>query len=162
MMLRVPSTVNVYPAGYGGGLGQDETIDTSIPPIDSVPFSPGEISTFDPSAVYLPGGGALPPSSVPTPAPGGGGLTSQQLAAIISGAGQTAIALIKASGTPGLVPGTNVVYNPATGQFLPASGAILPGGASLNIPGVSGAVSTPLVIGGLALGVVVLMMVMRH
>jgi len=191
MMLRVPSTVNVYPAGFGGGLGQDTSI-----PIDTSTFNPspgdylpggGAVDTspvitpldtsgyqtvstpqgdyqivngqiFDPSGNQvssIPGGGV--PVSKPTPA--GGGMTSQQLAQILQGAATGAVGIYRATQLPGLVPGApGLVYNPATGQFIPSTG-----GVSLGIPGVTTSVSNPaLILGGLVIGAIVLMMVMKR
>jgi hypothetical protein len=55
------------------------------------------------------------PSSSPS-----GGLTPAQIAALLSGSST----LLKSTQSPYLIPGTNVVYNPATGQIVGSSGSI--------------------------------------
>jgi hypothetical protein len=159
MMIRVPSTVNYYPAGFGGslaGLGDDIVYDpsgsgafidtttdvsfdpsgnpiSSLPPLEPVvvpPIVPITAPTAPTDTTGLGPGQAITPG---TPTPAGGGLTAAQIAAIATAAGQAAINVAKATSTPGLIPGTNLVYNPATGQFLPGSGVGTPLGTQLAV-----------------------------
>jgi hypothetical protein len=48
------------------------------------------------------------------------GLTPTQIAQIITSASSAGIAVFKATSSPSLIPGTNLVYNPATGQIANA------------------------------------------
>jgi hypothetical protein len=59
-------------------------------------------------------------SAAPTAAPGSA-LTPTQLNAIIGGAAQTGVSVLKATQSPTVIPGTNAIYNPATGQILGAT-----------------------------------------
>jgi hypothetical protein len=68
-------------------------------------------------------GGALsnPPLNTPV-TPAQAGLTTAQTAQLIAAAGNSAVSLIRtAAGGPYTVAGTNLVYNPATGQITTAA-----------------------------------------
>lgn len=73
-------------------------------------------------------------------------VTAAQVAKLIAQAAAGASAVYKSIQGPYVVPGTNVVYNPATGQYASASGVALQGG-TLNL----GGLLPLLLIGGLVL-----------
>lgn len=195
MMIRVPSTMNYYPAGFGGslhGLGQDDLVydpsgsgayydsttgvsyDPSGNPISTAtlpalepivvpPTTPIVSPALPTDTTGLGPGQAITPG---TPTPAGGGLTAAQIAAIATAAGQAAINVAKATSVPGLIPGTNLVYNPATGGFVPASGAgvALPGTQlSLTPAGLTGSLtsSSALLIAVVAIGGILLFTMKR-
>jgi hypothetical protein len=51
-----------------------------------------------------------------------GSITPAQIAAIISSSGSAAASIIKSTASPYVIPGTSVVYNPATGQMSSSTG----------------------------------------
>lgn len=65
-----------------------------------------------------------PATTPPAGTPASGAMTGAQLAALISGTGAAASQVIRASGSPYVIPGTNVLYNPATGQIVGSSSAV--------------------------------------
>lgn len=82
------------------------------------------------------------------------GLTSTQIAQLFSSAASAGLAIFKATSTPSIIPGTNLVYNPATGQIASALGT--------TASQVTSAITNlaPLLLLGVA-GIVVLMMLSR-
>lgn len=146
MMIRVPSQVSVYHPGYGGSLrGLGDTVDIGAGDTLQIP----DIS--------------LTPDTTPVDTPidtsgGGGGLTADQITKIIGTAAQGAVGLIRSTTAPSLIPGTNSVYDPATGRIL------APGQSNLTTPFVSGTLSnTGLIIGGaVAIGILVLIFAMKR
>jgi hypothetical protein len=80
------------------------------------------------------------------------GMTTAQIAASLSTLANSAINAYRQTIAPSVVPGSNLVYNPATGQFLPAAGV------SLSTAGIAGISSSALMVGGLALLALVLVM----
>ena len=48
------------------------------------------------------------------------GLTAAQISQIFTSAAQSGVAIFKATSSPSLIPGTSLVYNPATGQIANA------------------------------------------
>jgi hypothetical protein len=144
--------------GSGGG-----TI--NLPPINVGPIT---YPTIDPTTLQLPGyscdssgncvstsGGALPPGSVLT---GSGGTpvttTLAQLLQASATAASTAAAINKSIQTPSLIPGTSLVYNPATGQISNALGLTGTQIAASGLAGLGG-------IGMIAVLGVVLLLVMK-
>jgi len=86
------------------------------------------------------------------------GLTANQISAMVAAAANAGVQILRATNmsTPTLIPGTNLVYNPATGQIVP-SGTTLStalGSATLS--------SSGLLIGGLLIGGVLLIMMMKR
>lgn len=136
--------------GYYGmhGLGQDTTItvptfpDVTQPPIDLPPIEfPPTIDTTQLSeldtilaanplppniAITLPGGSTIDPSTGQPVS--GAGMDVQTLAQVLNAATASAANALKlyqtAAGTnaPYVIPGTRLVYNPATGQIGSALG----------------------------------------
>lgn len=51
-----------------------------------------------------------------------GAMTPAQLASIISSSGAAASSILKSTQSPYVIPGTSVVYNPATGQMSSSTG----------------------------------------
>jgi hypothetical protein len=98
---------------------------------------------------------ATPSTNVPTGAAttGGQSLNAQQIAQLISAAATSATSIYKGTQSPFLVPGTNVIYNPATGALSNGSGinlsSILGTASVTGTTGISG--TTVLLIGGLGL-----------
>jgi hypothetical protein len=84
-------------------------------------------------------------------------LTAAQAAALIAQLGSTANSVYKSTQTPYTIPGTNLVYNPATGQLLNAGtgGAIGGTGTGTNL--LAGISTQTLLIGG---GLLVLVLFM--
>lgn len=80
------------------------------------------------------------------------GFNPSQISSILSSAAQAAIASYKAVQQPGLIPGTNLVYNPSSGQILNASGSLTASTSGLTA---SGSGITILLL--LGLGVVLIM-----
>lgn len=78
-------------------------------------------------------------------------MTWAQVLNSLSGPALTAARVFQQTGSPGLIPGTQLVYNPQTGQILPASGVLTSAGQ------ISSTLSSPLILGGIA---VVLILVM--
>lgn len=146
MMIRVPSQISVYGPGYGGslyglyGLGQELDagglpIDTTIPdlPIDTTPIVPTDTTGLPPGELISPTGGGG----------GGGGLTVDQISKILGTAAQGAVGIVRSTSSPYVIPGTNSVYDPATGRIL------APGQSNIATPLVSGTISnTGLLVGG--------------
>ena len=79
------------------------------------------------------------------------GLNATQIAQIFSSAAQAGVAVFKATSSPALIPGTNLVYNPATGQIANALTGLT--GAQASLGGLS--FGTILLFGG---GLLLIMM----
>lgn len=167
MIVNVPSRLS----GFGGlgdcvvGAVDPDTGDTiggcgiSIDPstniFTEVPFPTG-------SGIYPPPGYTCVADAggqcVDTPIPinpgttSSGGLTQQQLSTILNAA-TNALNIENQATQPHLIPGTNVLYNPATGQIVSGVGS----GVSLSGSGLTLGNSSLLVMG--AIGLVALMLV---
>jgi len=114
---------------------------------DGEDLMPGEGPPPDTSTVVLPffGNPTLPqitsqspltPATLQAQNPG---LTADQIAKIISASTSGALNIFKQTQSPGLVPGTNLVFDPGSNRFLPASGygssvSSIFGSASSTIP----------------------------
>ncbi len=101
-----------------------------IPPISQAPLV--DWAAWTPSSV-----GSINPASIAAQNPG---LSSTDISKIIAAATSGALNIYKQTQSPGLVPGTNLVYDPGTNRFLPASGygagvSSIFGSASTNMPG---------------------------
>jgi hypothetical protein len=175
MMVRVPSSLS--------GLGQDSTdygidptyVDSELGSTDSVTpvvLSPGSVGPLLPGETIAPGasitttvpaslqdltsGSTAPTSSQLQQVVQQGtssGLSANQIAAIVQAASAVGTKVLQVTNQPSLIPGTNLVYNPATGQILP-SGTTLSsvfGSATLSSGG------TLLLVGGGILLLVLLM-----
>jgi len=141
MLIRVPSTINVYPSEYGGlsGLGQDPTdtgssvqlvfaSDTTTPNTASdvlanMPTLTAPAYVPTPSAADLTANPDILSSALPTGASSSSGssspssTTAQDIAALGPALAAAAKGISAASG-PYQIPGSNYIYNPATGQIL--------------------------------------------
>lgn len=81
------------------------------------------------------------------------GVSADQWAKIISAATSGALNIYRQTQSPGLVPGTGLVYDPGSGRFLPSSGY----GALLGGSNIGGSISSWILpIGGLLLAAVLL------
>lgn len=89
------------------------------------------------------------PSNPTTASLTSAGFTPAQAASLLTTAAQTAIAAYKSTQSPGLIPGTSLVYNPATGQVLNAAGAVVNSGTTTT--GSISPIMILLLIGGAAL-----------
>lgn len=124
-MLAALGVRNVFNLGGLGGLGDDDISDL----VDSLPVTT-PVQDFETQQVYdtfTPAElqsilGSASGAGTGSGSGGGGGLTPTQINALINGATQTATGIYRATQSPSVVPGSNLVYNPATGQFLSASG----------------------------------------
>ncbi len=136
--------------------------DLSVTPASS--YSP------DPSLVAqlnsLPSGSFVPPSMLPsasqlaTIATQGTatGLNAQQIASIFSSAANAGINVFRATSSPSLIPGTSLVYNPATGQMENAMYGGLTGGQIGAIGTLDMTPYIPMILIGGGLLLVVMMM----
>jgi hypothetical protein len=116
-------------------------LDAALSPPSNLSTATGPISAsgtavtpvaVDPSLVAainaLPTGSTIPPGSLPSTAQlatiatqgTSTGLTAAQISQIFTSAAQSGVAIFKATSSPSLIPGTNLVYNPATGQIANA------------------------------------------
>jgi hypothetical protein len=107
----------------------------------------------------------LPPTAVSSPTPNqlgraisqgtGSGLTAAQIATLVGNAANAGVKIMNATSAPYAIPGTNLVYNPATGQIVPT-------GTSLSTPfGTATLGSSGLLIGGLAVVAVLIVIMSR-
>jgi hypothetical protein len=105
----------------------------------------------------LPVQAPLPPTSIPlnTPVtPAQAGLTPAQIAQLITATGNASVSLIRtATGGPYTVAGTNLIYNPATGQLTSAAN---PYGFNLSSLNMSSITSNLPLIGGIVLAALLL------
>ena len=83
------------------------------------------------------------------------GLTAAQIAAIVNSAAAAGISVFKATSSPYAIPGTSLVYNPATGQIANSLGLT---GSQIAATTLAGGSSVVLIGGGIALLFLVLMM----
>jgi hypothetical protein len=136
MMIRVPSQVSVYHPGYGGslrGLGAEGDFGgETVTPVD------------------------VPPAPIDTG--GGVGFDWSTFGTVLKDVASGAVGIIRATTPPSLIPGTNTVYDPATGRILG------PGQSNITTPYVSGSISnTGLLVGGaVAIGLIVLIFAMKR
>ena len=113
------------------------------------------IATGQPSTISS----AVTPSVLSTLATQGTstGLTTAQITSIFSAAANAGVAVFKATSSPSIIPGTNLVYNPATGQVSSASGLTSSGLASVDIASQLTSMLPILLLGG---GAILLVMMM--
>lgn len=106
---------NVYGPGVAG-LGDGST-DTSYVSVVDNPILGADL----PGMLPIPAGSDIAPvtTAVNGSVPGSSWSAAQILQAI-GAAGQTAVGVFKATSSPSLIPGTQAVYNPATGQIIGA------------------------------------------
>lgn len=110
------SGCGVSPGGGGSGIPDWITIDNS-------PTGPGDFSTPYDYAMYM--GLDVPAetrstfgtSSFPKSPPQGSGISVSDWAKLVQVSSQALISGVKQTQSPYLIPGTNLVYNPATGQL---------------------------------------------
>lgn len=130
------------------GLGDGEVDGTSS--FDTFDNSNGDpLSVWDDPLTGTPIDTTVPISTPAPPVAGAStsGLTAAQIATLSAAGIQAAIQVIKSTGTPSLIPGTALVYNPATNQILPATGSsLLTGGLTATTT----SMLPILLIGGLA------------
>lgn len=157
----------------GRGMGQDDSgfDDTSVPTnimqltpgadlssIGSTFFGDlsGGISSFDSSIT----GGSTPATGSPATASNASGSVSSFLTGLTADAASAA-KIFNSLQTPALIPGTNAIYNAATGQYYnPTTGQVVNpnGSGTLGLPtDLSSALPQILLFGGLALGAMVLL-----
>jgi hypothetical protein len=144
------SAIDHYAARVRRGLGQDDTTYTQFD-TGSTDVSIPTYGTTSP-VVDLNTGAPVSPSSP--------GFDWSKLIGTLSTAGVAATRAYQSLQTPGLVPGTQAIYNPQTGQFYnPTTGQVVSpsGGSFPSVPGVS---SPILLIGGLLVGGLILFSVM--
>lgn len=124
MMFEVPLTYS-HLAGFRG-MG-DMCYDPDAGEVECGSSTPSTTTTSgdDYSNLQIPVTQSLPPVNLNTSTPAAGStMTPAQLAALISGSGQAASSLIRSTSSPYVIPGTNVIYNPATGQIAGSSTAV--------------------------------------
>lgn len=111
----------------GGLASLDSVDDIIVPPPDDTPVDVSGIIALaaQPIEVNLPPGGVEPIGAAPAiNTATGQTMTSAQIAQAISSAASSAVSLYRsASGGPYILPGTNIVYNPATGQMVGTAAA---------------------------------------
>lgn len=140
------------------GMGQDPTEGGSYPIDTTDTYVPVDIPTnildLTPGANL----GSTSPTGSPATAsnPSGSGFNLSSLLNSLTGAAAGAEKIYLAGQSPSLVPGTNAIYNAATGQFYnPTTGQVVnPSGTSSLFPaGLSTANLGPILLyGGLAVG----------
>ena len=163
MLITVPRSIMIYPPGYGGdpneqltfgiegpgisGLGDpclvtdaDYNPDTCEAGGGTLGMPPAPTSPTLDFPFGLPGSPTYPTTSSPSPTPSGSTL-AQDLTALGPLLSSAAKSISIASG-PYSIPGTNYIYNPATGQIMyggtavgtynPATGAITVGTGTAN------------------------------
>ena len=86
------------------------------------------------------------------------GLTAAQISQIFTSASAAGINIFKATSSPSLIPGTNLVYNPATGQMANATYGGLTGSQISAISTSSLTAYLPMILLGGGLLLVVMMM----
>ena len=161
----------------GRGMGQDST-DTIVDPttgitydlsgnVVSAPLTPTNIlaASTNLGGTPLPISGSTPPTGSPATASNSSG--SFNLGNFLTGLTSDAASAAKIYNslqTPSLIPGTNAIYNAATGQYYnPTTGQVVnPGGTStLGIPtDLTQYMPQILLYGGLALGALLLLAAM--
>jgi hypothetical protein len=132
--LRAPGARDHVGVNALSGLGEDPISDPYVfvdPNSSTGPF------LQDPPPGWLNSGAT--PDFTPANLPGfNSGMNASQIASLIAAAGGAASTALRATQSPYLIPGTNILYNPGTGQIVgsPAgiTGTQLAGGASLLMP----------------------------
>lgn len=127
----------------------------TAPSLDLPPISSAELSQISSNILSNPSAN-LTPSTLSAVVQQGtaSGLSAAQITAIANAAEAAGTKILQVTTAPSLIPGTNLVYNPSTGQILP-SGTTLSsvfGNATLSGSG------TFLLIGG---GLLVLLLLMK-
>jgi hypothetical protein len=97
-------------------------------------------------------------TGISLPAAQTAGMTPAQISASLTALANSAVAAYKSTLSPSVVPGSNLVYNPATGQFLPAITGTSVGLATANSASLSALFSNPTLLLLIAGVVVVVMM----
>lgn len=104
-------------------LGTDGASTPAVAPPVNLSSATGPVSQS--GSAVTPATGPIMTGPLPTPAQlaqvvqsgtSGTGLTAAQIAQIFTSASSAGLAIFKATSSPSLIPGTNLVYNPATGQ----------------------------------------------
>ena len=101
--------------------------------------------------IFASQGGSVPDSVMQT-LNSGSSVNISQLVGSLSAAAQAAVKTFNATQSPGLIPGTNLVYNPATGAVINQAGTTI-GAAGQAAASVASALS-PTLIAVLAVGLV--------
>jgi hypothetical protein len=112
----------VTPSDYSSATGPIDQSGTAVTPIA---LSSSEIAAIN----ALPTSSVIQPSALPSvgqlasviQSGTSSGLNANQIAQIFSSASAAGLAIFKATSSPSLIPGTNLVYNPATGQVSNAT-----------------------------------------
>jgi hypothetical protein len=86
------------------------------------------------------------------------GLTPNQIASIVGAASNAGVQILRATNnsTPTLIPGTNLVYNPATGQIVPTGTSLSTAFGSATFS------SSGLLIGALVIGAILIVMMKKN
>lgn len=136
-IIKTPGMFTEHQLGLPGlrGLGDDAAVDTSG--LDLLNALPDQtLDTLNQYNSLAPGETYSWSSNVPIGAVNtstGQPVTATQIAALIAQAAGGANAVYKSTQSPYVIPGTNVVYNPATGQYANAAGIAAAGlGTSLG------------------------------
>jgi hypothetical protein len=158
--LMMPRALFARGRGFGGlGLCTTQTDEagntteycddtTTTPPVSGCPVGQSDY-----------GGGCVPTSQTQVNlgtgpiTPAQAGLTPAQIAQLIAATGNASVSLIRtAAGGPYTVAGTNLIYNPATGQLVSGSNpyglnlSSFPASITQNIPLILGAVAAILIL----------------
>jgi hypothetical protein len=154
------------------GLGQADTYDPDsdsfIPTVSTPITSPvstpifGDLSGGVSSSIFSLEGGSSPSTGSPaTASNSSGSFNLSQLLSGLTGDAASAAKIYQSLQTPSLIPGTNAIYNAATGQYYnPTTGQVVnPSGIStLGVPtDISAALPQLLLFGGLAVGAMVIL-----
>lgn len=137
--------------GGGGAVSPGPIAITSLPDLPVQPINVGTIPTQP----------TLPTPAAPT-TPTQPSSLAQILASLAQGS-QVGAQLFKSLQTPSLIPGTGVLYNPATNSYYnPQTGQVV-APPNYTTGAVLGTASFPLLlVGGLAIGGILLISAMKH
>jgi hypothetical protein len=127
--LGIRNVFGMHGLGLGDDSGASYDIDPGADPFSGINYDPSQI---DPTLLSV-GLDTSPPGSATTSTGSGSGVTPASIAAAIAAAANAATGVYRATSSPSVIPGTNAIYNPATGQITNAGLLSTSGlGASLS------------------------------
>jgi hypothetical protein len=113
--LGIRNVFGMHGLGLGDDSGASYDIDPGADPFSGINYDP---SLLDPTLLSV--GLDTSPGSTTTSTGSSSGVTPASIAAAIAAAANAATGVYRATSTPSVIPGTNAIYNPATGQITNA------------------------------------------